>query len=97
MDSSRVTQLKQKYRQSLTEKHQTLLSFFADGHTIHSQSYQDMYAYLHRFAGSAGMYGFDNLTEQARLVMNSIKLNSAEQIVKEAQALSQMLREEIKA
>lgn len=95
MDSSRVAKLKQKYRESLTEKRQTILSFFEDGHTIDSQSYQDMYAYLHRFAGSAGMYGFDNLTQQARLVMNNIKLNSAEQVNKEAQALSKMLGDEI--
>lgn len=73
-ESPQVRALKERYQQSLAEKSQTLGELIDRLASNKHQGMADIEAgdgdsiadYLHRLAGSAGMYGYDDIAQLAR-------------------------------
>jgi hypothetical protein len=68
-DSVKIQQLKHRYRNSLATKLEELDSYlfafeFGEGN-IRSRLVE-LHEYLHKLAGSAGMYGYDDIAKMAR-------------------------------
>ena len=74
-DSPQVQQLKSRYKASLPEKSAQiaeLQSLIVAGQPSLSQSLQDTHEFLHKLAGSAGMYDYDDIAVLARATMQII-------------------------
>lgn len=71
-DSIKIQQLKHRYKNSLGEKledldgHLLAVGFDASG--VHTRL-DELHEYLHKLAGSAGMYGYDDIAQSAREAM----------------------------
>ena len=68
-DSIKIQQLKHRYKNSLHEKLEELdshvLAIGLDSGSLQSRLI-DLHEYLHKLAGSAGMYGYDDIAQSAR-------------------------------
>lgn len=77
-DSPQVMALRQRYRQSLTDKSNDLSEFLNQLSKAEQQSSwqlgdeaaHDLGEYLHKLAGSAGMYGYADIAQLARSAMD---------------------------
>ncbi len=69
MASQLIEQVKLNYKQSLTEKAKNLKRLW--GST--KDNPDELLGFLHQLAGSAGMYGYDAITEHAEDLSKKIK------------------------
>ena len=80
-DSPQIQQLKSRYKASLPEKAaQTaeLESLLLGEQAMLQQSLQDIHEFLHKLAGSAGMYDYDDIAVLARAAMQFVIAQAAE-------------------
>jgi len=92
-DSIKVQQLKHRYRNSLAEKAAELDSALAAiefDHPGATATVQQLHEYLHKLAGSAGMYGYDDIASSAR---SSMVLTNARLGVASESAIRQSINE----
>ena len=79
-DSPQIQQLKTRYRTSLPEKSAQIAKLqivLLDGQAELPQVLQELHEYLHKLAGSAGMYGYDDIAVLARTTMALIVMQPA--------------------
>ena len=92
---SNVEQLKAIYKNSLIEKAETLNTLFKEWQTENNEQTEiELHNYLHKLAGSLGMYGFDQLSDNARKIMNSLHTGSSEEIEPELTKLVAFLKQQ---
>lgn len=73
--SPQVQALQERYKNSLSDKAVTIESHLADLRDNWSASENelaDTKEMLHKFAGSSGMYGYDDIAELCRVAMDDI-------------------------
>ena len=85
MVSSQEQVLRQSYRRSLGNKANALRDSLA------IKDLTQLTALLHKLTGSAGMYGFVDLSQQARQLLNQIdETNSVDQIFESDEFIGKM-------
>lgn len=67
-ESTQLLAIKQRYKESLLDKAE-YLSIWSSRTGRGIADYQELAAWLHKVAGSAGMYGYEELAEKARQLM----------------------------
>lgn len=67
--------LVQKYLGSLEDKKQTLETLYHSA-VNSTAGHDDLYQALHKLAGSAGMYGFDQISESASQLLDDLDSES---------------------
>jgi HPt (histidine-containing phosphotransfer) domain-containing protein len=80
-DSPQVQQLKARYKASLPEKSAQIAELqrsLLGENAILQQSLQDIHEYLHKLAGSAGMYDYADIAVLARAAMQLLIVQAAE-------------------
>ncbi|MGH1538874.1 MAG: Hpt domain-containing protein [Arenicella sp.] len=73
--SERAQQLHDKYRQSLPEKCEQLQRSY-DAALLDPASTEPLYQALHKLAGSAGMYGFEELSQLSSELLVMLDVSS---------------------
>ena len=73
MSSELIEQVKLQYKQSLADKAETLTRLWMSS----ENNPDDLLGFLHQLAGSAGMYGYDQITLTAADLRNKIKVTSS--------------------
>ena len=74
-DSPQIQQLKSRYKASLPEKSAQiaeLQSLLQSGQPSVPQTLKDIHEFLHKLAGSAGMYDYDDIAALARASMQFV-------------------------
>lgn len=74
--ADKITALKIKYKNSFAEKHATLIalsSAYQKNNT--EENHHNLHAFVHNLAGSAGLYGYDNISDNARKTINALRQN----------------------
>lgn len=75
-ESPAVQALHAKYRASLPDKAQALRAELSE--SADSNGLEALAGLLHRLAGSAGMYGFNDVAAQARVALQLVETGSDE-------------------
>lgn len=65
-------QLRQSYMASMIDKREALQQYYSQFKQS-DDDVEDFYTALHKLSGSAGMYGFIEISANARVLMNTIK------------------------
>lgn len=92
---SNVEQLKENYKKSLVEKAETLMTLYEDCKVEEGeQTRSQLHNYLHKLAGSLGMYGFSELSDQSRSIMNDLHNKKLDEIEPELSRLVAFLKQQ---
>ena len=92
-DSVGIDAIKKRYRNSLPDKAEELTQCMI-ALTVEQSSDHDLqaaHAFLHRFAGSSGMYGYDELSVQCQLAIEAIQESDRAKVLAQLQQLKQLL------
>ncbi len=87
MRSDLVEQVKLRYKQSLVEKADKLETLW----TKYKHQPDELSSFLHQLAGSAGMYGYDDITEQSISLRKNLTVDPIEQHQDQFEKLYQLL------
>ncbi len=82
-DSHQIQALKNRYKSSLSEKAETIgehLEAVSDSDQVDITKLEIIRNDLHKFAGSSGMYGYDDIADIARNAMAIIDGHNIEQL-----------------
>lgn len=82
--SNKQQQLKQSYIQSMTNKRDVLEQHYDELKKGNGDS-ESLYHHLHKLSGSAGMYGFVEISKCARVLMKSIESKQGGDCVQNAE------------
>ena len=95
-DSPKIAALKTQYRASFPEKLALFNSLLAK--VVESsgsqESRSDLHEYLHKLAGSSGMYGYENISALCRRLMDEVGSAHIGQLASELESLKHLLRED---
>ena len=69
MSSELIQKIQANYRASLSDKLETLESLWS----FKDDGQNELLAFLHQLAGSAGMYGYDQISDQCIALQSSLK------------------------
>jgi hypothetical protein len=99
-NNSRIQQLRDNYKQSMMAKSDALnsliepLSILVPGHAAKDQLavWREVDEFLHKLAGSSGMYGYSEIEQSARAAMSESKREDLEALLYNLNHLSDLLR-----
>ncbi|RBP49258.1 Hpt domain-containing protein [Arenicella xantha] len=96
VESPTIVALKQRYKASLPEKIEELVlhiaALNAEGGNGR-ESLQELHGFLHRLAGSTGMYGYDDLSALCQSGIKFIQQEDLNNLAAELQRLREMLEQ----
>ena len=95
-DSPQVQQLKLRYRASFRDKAAELQRFASELSAISKRQAEHLAearAFLHKLAGSAGMYGYQNIADLARGAMHDIDNGLNPQLIEKITRLCSLLKQ----
>jgi HPt (histidine-containing phosphotransfer) domain-containing protein len=99
--SDKIQKLKDAYKSSLLDKSaivsELLLKISADASNsdagISDENLVEIHQYLHKLAGSSGMYGYSEIAQLSRAAMQSSKCKAIRLLVEQLSELRDLLRQ----
>jgi HPt (histidine-containing phosphotransfer) domain-containing protein len=93
--SAEIEAVRQRYQASLMDKALTvsncLTALESDQGCCHQAGVQQTQEFLHKLAGSSGMYGYQDISELARTAMRDIEQNDQNNLHKRLSQLRELL------
>ena len=96
-DSDQVAAIKARYRQSLSEKAETVLGWRAkiQAGVLLANERSELAEWLHRLAGSSGMYGYAEIATLTRQLMHRAEGGDvASSFIDEMKQLADLLKQQ---
>lgn len=91
-DSPQIQAIKARYKASLPEKAELLMSLLKPAEV--GENLVLLHEELHKFAGSSGMYSYDDISDLCRKAMRSIDQNNIEDLQKELRQLIELVEQQ---
>lgn len=82
-ESEKIVQLRRKYQRSLGDKLAQLDQLWPRGESRPESvlgNDSDFFMFVHRLAGSSGMYGYENLSSTSRQVLNQLEQHQVDEL-----------------
>lgn len=82
-ESEKIVQLRRKYQRSLSDKLAELNQLWPPGESRPEGvlgNGSEFFMYVHRLAGSSGMYGYENLSSTSRQVLNQLERHQVDEL-----------------
>ena len=94
-NSASIAEIKQRYRNSMPDKASELTRLIAtlSGVDMSAANLQETHAYLHRLAGSSGMYGYDELSQCCQSTIVFIQHQRQAETIAGLQSLLELLEQ----
>lgn len=76
MNSDRINELRMRYKRSLAEKAEMLETLSAKIPTqmpVSEEMQSEIHEFLHKLAGSSGMYGYQDIAELSRAALTELE------------------------
>jgi len=94
-DNPKLVQIKERYRLSLTDKAQSFkskLDLLSKPEQDIEQTVYELKDMLHKLAGSAGMYGYSQISQDARSALDSCNQDDVDDLKVRLKRLQSLLR-----
>jgi len=95
-ESRQIQELKYRYKLSLDDKANMIDDYFrnvVESKSLDSHMLEELNGFLHKLAGSSGMYGYEDIASLSRESMNSIQECRKEDVEKNLVNLRNLLKD----